>query len=89
MNFVKRSLEGGGIKSRVEVLGEVKALLLPALDLTSTSLSCSPGMLAGELTQRLRWVVQNLGAIVIKGLNMILSNKLADPLDIELFRIVT
>ena len=41
MNFVKRSLAGGGIRGEVEVSGGVEALLLPASDLLGAPASSS------------------------------------------------
>ena len=84
MNFVKRSLEGGRIRS------EVGVSLLPASDLPNAlaNLSCSPEMSAGELTQRLHRMVQDPRAIVKDGdLNVILPNGLADLLGIELLKL--
>ena len=87
INFVKRSLAEGGTRGEVGVLGEVGALLLPALDFAPTSSSCFPKMLAGGLTQGLRRVMQDLGAIAMKSLNVILSNELADLLGIKLLEL--
>ena len=68
MNLMKRSLEVGGTKGGVKASGRVKALLLPALDPLAgpwalASLSSSPAGSTGVLTQRLRQVVQDPGAI--------------------------
>ena len=35
----------------------------------------------------LRWVVQDLGAIAMKGLNVIFLNRLADPLGMKLLEL--
>ena len=69
------------------VLGTIGASLLPALDFSgaSASSSYSPTMLAGELTQGLCWVVQDLEVIMKdRSLNIIFPNGLADLLGIEL-----
>ena len=65
INLVKRSLEVGGTRGRVEASGGVRASSLPALDLSGApaSSSYSPGMSAGGLTQGLCRVVQDPGAI--------------------------
>ena len=82
---MKRSSAGGRIRDRLGVSGGVKSLSLPALDLAPASLSCSLGILAKRLTQGLRRVVQDPGAIAkIGGLNVIFISRLADPLAIEL-----
>ena len=90
MNLMKRSSEVGGIRGGVGALGGVGASLLPASDLppwAPASSSCSVGSMGG-LTQGLRWVVRDPGAIAKDGgLNMILLNGLADPLGIELLEL--
>ena len=91
MNFVKKSLMGGETKGGVGASKEIRALLLLALDFLArpwvpVSLSYSIE-LTKKLTQGLRWVVQDLEAIAIEGLNVILSNGLADPLGMELLEL--
>ena len=90
MNLVKRSLKVGGTRGEIGALGEIKASLLTALNLplwVLASLSCFMG-LTGGLTRELYWVVRGLGAIAKDGgLNVILPNGLADPLDIELLEL--
>ena len=78
MNFVKKTLAKKGIRSRVGALEEIKALLLPALNLSSrfwvfASSSCSV-RLNGKLTQGLRQVMQDPGAIAIKNMNIVFLN---------------
>ena len=88
INFVKKSSAGKATRGEVEVLGEVGALLLPASDFTPASSSCFLGMLAGGLTQRLRQMMQDLGAIAKNGgLNVILLSGLADLLSMELLKL--
>ena len=90
MNFVKRSLEQGGTRSRVGASGGMGASSLPALDLPSApaGLFCSPAMSARRLTQGLRQVMQDPGTIAKGGgLNVILPNGLADPLGMELLEL--
>ena len=91
MNFVKRSSEEREIRGGVGASGGVRALLLPTSDLlprlwAPTSLFCSIE-LTGRLTQGLCRMVQDLGAIAMKSLNVILSNGLADPLNMELLEL--
>ena len=88
MNFVKRSLEGRGTRGGMGASGGVGASSLPASDFLDTlaSSSCSPEMLAEELTQRLRRVMQDPEVIAKgEGLNVIFPNGLAD---FGVFRIV-
>ena len=90
INFVKRSLAGGGTRGEVGALGEIGASLLPASDILGTpvSLSYSLGISAEIFTQGLHQIVQDPGAIVKnRGLNVIFPNGLADPLDIELLEL--
>ena len=90
INFVKRSLAGGGTRGGVRALGGVRASLLPAsvFPVAPASSSCSPGILARGLMQGLRRVVQDPGAIAkVKGLIVIIPNGLADPLDMELLEL--
>ena len=65
MNFVKRSLVGGGTRDGVGPLGGVGASSLPASDLfgAPASSSCFPGMSAGRLTQGLHQIMRDPGAI--------------------------
>ena len=71
MNLVKRSLEVGVTRGGLEASGGVEAsvgaLLLPALDPLAgvwlASSSSSPARSTGVLTQGLRRVVRDLGAI--------------------------
>ena len=92
MNYVNRSLAGGGTRGRMGASGGVKALLLLALDFltrpwASASLFCSI-KLTERLTQGLCQMVEDPGAIAKdEGLNMIFPNRLADPLNIELLEI--
>ena len=90
MNLMKRSLKVGGTRGGVGALRGVGASLLSALYLlpwAPASSSCSVG-LTGGLMQGLRQVVQDPGAIAKDGgLNMILSNGLADPLGMELLEL--
>ena len=79
------------MRDGVGASGGVKTLLLLISDFpdglwASASLSCSME-LNGELTQELRWVVQDSGAIAMRGLNVILPNGLADPLGMELLKL--
>ena len=87
---MKRSSVGRGTRGGVETLERVGALLLLASDLpfwAPVSSFCSVGSMRG-LTQGLRWVVQDAGAITKdEGLNVILSNGLADPLGMELLEL--
>ena len=90
MNFVNKSLAGGEIKGRVRALGGIGASLLLASDFSGApaSSSCSPGISAKGLTQRLRWVIRNPGTITKDGgLNVILLNRLADLLGMELLEL--
>ena len=92
MNFVHRYLAEEGMRDRVGTSEEIEASLLPVLDLlaeplTPASSSCSVGLF-GRLMQRLRRVVQDSGVIVRDGvLIVILPNKLADPLDMQLLEL--
>ena len=90
MNLVKRSSEVRRTRGRVGVLGGVGVSLLLTSDLlpwAPTSSSYSVG-LTGGLTQLLRRVVQDPGTIAKDGgLNVILSNKLADLLGMELLEL--
>ena len=92
MNFVKRSLVGG-TKSGVIALGGVRALLLPALDplagpWASASLFSSPARLTEVVIRGLWLVARDPGAITKDGgLNVILPNRLADPLGMELLEL--
>ena len=90
MNFVKRSLEGGGTRGGMGALGGVGASLLPTSDFVPASLSCSM-RLTERLTQGLRRVVRDLGAIVkelkSKEHDAIIPNGLADLLGIELLKL--
>ena len=89
MNFVNSSLARRGSKSRVGALGEVKILLLPALNYARASSSCFPRILGGRLTQEFRQMVQDYVVIAKDGgLNVIPPNKLDDLLGMELFKIV-
>ena len=75
------------MKGRVRASRRIRASSLPALDLSGVlaSLFCSPEMLARGLTQGFCWVVQDLGVIAKdESLNVILPNRLADPLGMEL-----
>ena len=63
---MKKSLVGEGIRGEVETSEKIGTSLLPAWDFglgTPASSSCFPEKLAGELTQKLRWVVQDPRAI--------------------------
>ena len=87
-NFVKRSLEEGGIKDGIGVSGEVRALLLSTSDLppgswAPTSSSCFVES-NRRLIQELQLVMQDLSAIAKdKNLNVILLNGLADLLGVK------
>ena len=86
MNFVKRSLEEGGMRGGVGASRGVKTSLLLTSDLlgASASSSCFPGMSAGRLTRELCRVVRDARAIAKGGgLNVIFPNRLDDPLDME------
>ena len=79
-----------GALGGVGALGGIGASLLSTSNLSGArmSLSCSPGMLARRLTQRLRWMVQDLGAIAKDGsLNVIFPNGLADSLSMKLLKL--
>ena len=79
---------GRGMRGRVEALGEIGALSLSASDLTPASSSCSLGILAKRLMQRLRQVMQDPGAIIRdRDLNVILFNRLADLLVMKLLEL--
>ena len=89
---MNRFLVGRRTRSGVRLSRVVKALLLPALDLPATSWapassSCSMGLI-GELTQGFCWVIQDTRVIAKdESLNMLLPNRLADLLGIELLKI--
>ena len=90
MNFVKRSLAGGGTRGGVEALGRVRASSLLTSDFfgAPASSSYSPGILVGGLTQGLHRVGRDPGAIAKDGgLNVILPNGLADSLGMELLEL--
>ena len=88
MSFVNRSSTKKKTRSGIEALRKIKALSLPELDLAPASLSYLLEMLAERLMQRLRRVVQDLSAITKNGdLNVIISNGLANMLDIELLKL--
>ena len=77
-----------GMRGGVEASEGVEASLLPVSDFTPPSSSCSLGMLAEGLMQKLRQVVYNSGAIARdEGLNLILPNRLADLLGIKLLEL--
>ena len=88
---MKRSILEEGTKSRMRVLKGVGTLFLLVLDLLSkiwapASSSCSLKILVRRLTQKLCRVKQDLRAIVIEGFNVILLNKLANPLGMKLLK---
>ena len=88
MNFVNRFLAGRGIKDGVGVSKKIGALSLPASDFAPASSSYFPEILAGKLIQGLCRVMWDFRAIVRDwDLNVILSNRLADPLDIKLLKL--
>ena len=88
MNLMNRFLIGGKTRGGMGASKRVKTLSLPTSDiLTGTwlpiSLSCSLIGLIGRLTQELRQMVQDPGAIAKNGdLNIIFLNKLANLLSI-------
>ena len=92
MNFVKRS-SVKGTRGGVIALGSVGATLLPGLNHLAgpwapASSSSSPVGLTGVVTQELRRVIRDLGAIAKDGgLNIILPNGLADLLGMELLEL--
>ena len=70
----------------------IRALLLPASDFPAGPWALASSFysmeLIGGLMQGLRWVVRDLGTIARDGnLNVILPNRLLDPLDIELLEL--
>ena len=88
MNLVNRFLEKKETRGGVGALERVKSSLLLALDLAPTNLSSFLEMLAKKLTQELRRVERDLGAIAKdRGLNMILLNGLVDLLGIKLLEL--
>ena len=90
MNFVKKFLAGGGTRGGMGALRGGGASLLPTSDLSGAPVcsSCFPKMLAGGLTQGLRRIVRDPGAIAKDGgLNVILSNGLADLFGMELLEL--
>ena len=104
MNFVNKFLAEGetrggvwalekvGTLGQVGASGEVRASLLLALDLLAgpwapASSSCFVRLSKG-LTQGIRWVIQNSGAIAKdESLNVILLNELADLFSMKLLEL--
>ena len=87
INFVKRFTEKREIRGRVRAIRRVGVLSLSESDLAVASSFCFLEMMAGRLTQNFYRVEQNLGAIAMKTLNVILSNALTDPLGMEFLKL--